>query len=540
VSSRREFLQFAASFSLSSAFGNLVFSSEPGASGIPSDGYKAIVCIMLHGGNDSFNMVVPTDNSGYTGYRNARGHMSIPNIPLGLPDALPSANDSAVSVVETEDAYYKGLYWVGSNLGVNALMPELAHLIKDGRAKVVANVGTLNEPTDKQKVIDKAVTLPLMLFAHNHQQRQLYMGRADIDNGIGWTGHLADKWLGGFSYDFPIGVNISLQGNTKLMLGNLTSPFVMRPSGPEMFQNMRLSQNALDGNPNWGDKVAYNRRALFKYMGGRSVLSEGTGTHPEPLDFTQFDPYAPTSILKQAYQFFSTKSLDILGQMERDWATFDPTYTSKDLYGNPIFSIADESDPEFILGIKVKGGFGRFISQLRAIARLIKMGSEKGYGRQIFYAQLGGFDTHSQQERNHPGLLRELSLGIHHFYKALEELSLADNVMTYTQSDFGRTLSNNGDGTDHGWGGHSIVMGPNLSTGALAGRMPDLWVDSQDDYYNKGRIIPQIAQEQINAAIASWFGVTNPDIEDLFPNLAKFKTSPQGDISTAFVEGVFA
>jgi uncharacterized protein (DUF1501 family) len=495
---------------------------------------------MLHGGNDSFNMVIPTDNQGYTGYRNARGTMSIPNIPLGLPDALASANKTAVSIVNTEDAYYRGLYRVGPDLAVNALMPELAHLIKDGRAKVIANVGTLNEPTDKQRVIDKAVSLPLMLFAHNHQQRQLYMGRSDVDNDIGWAGRLADKWLGGFNFDFPLGVNISVNGNSKLMIGSLTSPFVMRPNGPEMFQNMRLSQDALAGNPRGSDKVVYNRRALFKYMGGQNLLSEGTGSNPDPLDFRSFDPYNPASYLKRAYQHFSTKSLDILGQMELDWAASEPTYTSIDLYGNPIFSIAKEEDPEFILGINVSNSFGRLISQLEGIARLIKMGSEKGYSRQIFYAQLGGFDTHSQQERNHPGLLRELSLGLDQFYKALGDLSLSDNVVTYTQSDFGRTLSNNGDGTDHGWGGHQFVMGPNLSSGPLVGRIPDLWVDSQDDYYNKGRIIPQIAQEQVNAAIASWFGVSNSDISEIFPNLTNFKTNPDSDITTAFIDGLFA
>ncbi|MBT3786323.1 hypothetical protein HOF92_15215, partial [bacterium] len=85
-----------------------------------------------------------------------------------------------------------------------------------------------------------------------------------------------------------------------------------------------------------------------------------------------------------------------------------------------------------------------------------------------------------------------------------------------------------------------FVMGPNLSSGPLVGRIPDLWVDSQDDYYNKGRIIPQIAQEQVNAAIASWFGVSNSDISEIFPNLTNFKTNPDSDITTAFIDGLFA
>jgi uncharacterized protein (DUF1501 family) len=170
---------------------------------------------------------------------------------------------------------------------------------------------------------------------------------------------------------------------------------------------------------------------------------------------------------------------------------------------------------------------------------MIKVSQGKA-SRQVFSIKMGGFDTHSSQSDSHPILLRELSLALEAFHNALSDVGLADHVTTATTTDFGRTLSNNGDGTDHGWAGHNLIMGGSLNntTPALYGAFPELSLGSDDDFSDKGRIIPSIAQEQISGSIAKWFGVSDSDMPSIFPNLGNFATT-SGDISSAYLDELF-
>jgi uncharacterized protein (DUF1501 family) len=205
-------------------------------------------------------------------------------------------------------------------------------------------------------------------------------------------------------------------------------------------------------------------------------------------------------------------------------------FSTVDPYNQSLFyPYADSSDTSF-LGLEDSLS-GKLIPQLDAVARMIHLGkTDYGFKRQIFFVLHGGFDTHGSQADVHPVLLRELSLGLWKFQKALEELGLENNVTTFTMSDFGRTMSNNGDGTDHAWGGHHIVMGGdgnntsgNLNGGQLLGTVPNVTLGGNDDYSDKGRIIPTTSQDQLNATICQWFGVPTTDIETtLFPNLTNF------------------
>ncbi|MCU7932882.1 MAG: DUF1501 domain-containing protein [Candidatus Thiodiazotropha sp. (ex Codakia rugifera)] len=149
--------------------------------------------------------------------------------------------------------------------------------------------------------------------------------------------------------------------------------------------------------------------------------------------------------------------------------------------------------------------------------------------------------THSNQAITHPLLLRELSLGLWEFQKSMEELGYAKQVTTFTLSDFGRTLSQNGDGTDHAWGSHQLVMGglgdgsaASLDGGKLFGTLPHLHLGGDDDFSDKGRIIPTMAQDQVNASIARWFGVDDDLMQSLFPNLVYFQTN--GNFESAYVD----
>jgi uncharacterized protein (DUF1501 family) len=180
-------------------------------------------------------------------------------------------------------------------------------------------------------------------------------------------------------------------------------------------------------------------------------------------------------------------------------------------------------------------------SQLRMVARLIEAGSRSavngGFGmrRQIFFCQVGGYDTHSGQTPgpgqstvgSHANLLAELSQGLHAFQRAMEQLGLSNNVTTFTASDFGRTFPCNGTGSDHGWGSHHLILGGAVNGRRTYGRFPTLTVNGPDDT-STGRWIPTTAIDQYFATLASWFGVDESNLPTVFPNLGRFSTPNLG------------
>ena len=159
--------------------------------------------------------------------------------------------------------------------------------------------------------------------------------------------------------------------------------------------------------------------------------------------------------------------------------------------------------------------------QLQAIAKLIAAQSTLGQSRQIFFASLGGFDTHDNQAYLLPRLQQTLSLALAGFDADLQARGLSEQVVTFTQSEFGRTLTSNGDGTDHGWAGNQIIMGEPVRGGRIFGDTPAQVINSNDDL-GDGRIIPTTSIDQFGAEIAQWFGLGQSEINDVFPNLHRF------------------
>ena len=155
--------------------------------------------------------------------------------------------------------------------------------------------------------------------------------------------------------------------------------------------------------------------------------------------------------------------------------------------------------------------------------------------RQIFFCQVGGYDTHSGQTTgpgqttvgSHANLMAELSQGMFAFQRAMEQLGLSNNVTTFTGSDFGRTFPANGEGSDHGWGSHHMIMGGAVNGRRTYGRFPTLAVNGPDDT-NTGRWIPTTAIDQYFATLASWFGVDSSNLSTVFPNLNRFASSNLG------------
>jgi uncharacterized protein (DUF1501 family) len=165
--------------------------------------------------------------------------------------------------------------------------------------------------------------------------------------------------------------------------------------------------------------------------------------------------------------------------------------------------------------------------QLEMVAKMIAISQSLGFERQIFFVGMGGFDTHDRQNTDQPGLLAAVSQAMSAFYQATEELGVTDQVTSFTLSDFGRTLTSNGDGTDHGWGSHHLVMGGAVNGGDIYGVMPELAIGGPDDV-DDGRMIPTTSVDQYSATIARWFGLNESQLAEVFPNLGNFSSTDMG------------
>ena len=168
-----------------------------------------------------------------------------------------------------------------------------------------------------------------------------------------------------------------------------------------------------------------------------------------------------------------------------------------------------------------------FAQQLKMAAKMISISDQIGVKRQVFFTALGGFDTHGDQNTDHPVLLRDLSKAMDAFYKATVELGVAAQVTTFTSSDFGRTLKNNEQGTDHAWGNHHFIMGGAVKGGDCYGKYPRVTLSGPDDTGDEGRWIPTTSVDQYAATLAKWFGVSATDIPLVVPNIGRFALPDQ-------------
>jgi len=166
-------------------------------------------------------------------------------------------------------------------------------------------------------------------------------------------------------------------------------------------------------------------------------------------------------------------------------------------------------------------------AQLQMVAKFISLRQTLGMSRQVFFVTLGGWDTHDDQLDRHAELLEQLSGSMASFHAAMDELGVGDAVTSFTLSDFGRTLTSNGDGTDHAWGNIHCVAGGGVAGGKLYGAFPNLTIDGPDDA-GFGRLIPTTSVEQYAATLARWLGVSDSVLPTLFPHLSRFPVQNLG------------
>jgi uncharacterized protein (DUF1501 family) len=415
--------------------------------------YRALVCIFLFGGNDSFNMVVPRSSAEYNAYATSRQ-----NLALAQGDLIP------ITPLSSDGAQY----------GFHPSMTGLAQLFEQGQCAVVANVGPLIAPTSKTQYLDKSVSLPPQLFSHSDQQDQWQSlkGRSVLKSG--WAGRVADV-LAGQTSNQLLALNASLAGQSLLQSGNVTTPYIMGSSGPVNFTGFGAT----------GATLA--RRQAFE-----SISRADYGTVYE-RGFAQ--------IHQRAVQF-SDRVTQALAQAPA------------------LVALPNAPTPALT----------SLATQLRTVAKLIAVRDQLQMSRQIFFVSTGGFDTHDDQLDDQPGLLTNVSNSLRAFYDATVELGVADRVTTFTQSDFGRTLTSNGDGTDHAWGGIQLVAGGAVKGRSIYGTYPRLEINGPDDV-GGGRMIPTTSADQYIATLATWFGLPAADLAKVAPSIGNFAQKDLGFIA---------
>jgi uncharacterized protein (DUF1501 family) len=436
--------------------------------------YKALVCIYLSGGNDSFNMVIPTDDASFAAYQAARDIIPSPILiarsgsgydAIGLNPLVPLPGSRPI-----------------------ALHPEMTHaaaLFDAGRLAIVPNVGPLTYPiasTAEYNTLASQRKLPVRLFSHNDQS-SAWQAFGPEGTTRGWGGRLGDLFAScnGVRSTFT---SISATGNVVFLAGDTTMQYQVTTSGAVTVPN---TTGALYGAPN----------------GGAAMARIAARTRPDD------------HLLLREQASITKRSIDLgadLGALMLPSSSVPAAPTWRTVNPNDNTGAASNSLSE----------------QLRIVARIIggAAKSTSGIKRQVFMVQLGGFDTHDGQPIGHARLMGRLSQALDYFNTLLArpEIDAADAVTVFTASEFGRTFGSNGDGTDHGWGAHHLVMGAAVDGGKVHGVIPEMGLNAPRTLA-RGSMIPAIAVDQYAGHLARWFGASPTNLASLFPNLSRFSGS---------------
>lgn len=450
---------------------NSVMAADP-----PTD-YKALVCLFLSGGNDSNNLIVPTDTETYAAYTAIRGNLAIPLSALRTLRTGPNGSDPAYQDVD------------GHTHGFHPSCTKLATLFGEGKLAPVFNVGTLTRPLTRADYLANTTgSRPPQLFSHSDQVTQWQTSIPDQPPITGWGGRVADIMDAWANPTGKVSMSVSVNGANTLEVGNLISQYHVSTSGA-----VTLSGTLMTGASN-NARV----RAL------REILA---------LSNTNLQRRSYAEVVDRAIATGDLLNTNIAGTaMSTDtppgtWVWNTPFPTS---------------------------GLG---NQLKMIARLIAAKDGFEMKRQIFFCSVGGYDTHTAQVTlspaldtttgTHATLLTDINDCMFAFQRAMEQINASNSVTTFTVSDFNRTFPTNSQGSDHGWGGHHMIMGGAVKGGKTYGHLPVFAVNGPNDT-STGRWIPTTSVDQFSSTLAKWFGVSATDMPAIFPNVSRFSTSDLG------------
>lgn len=432
-------LGFAGSLTAATAL-QFGFVREASAMSASFADYKAMVCILLAGGNDSFNMVVPTEASQHAQYQAIRTDLA-----LAQNDLLPMAGT------------HQGLTY-----GLHPGMVEVQNLYNNGELAVLANVGPLVDYVNAAQV-EAGAAVPLGVFSHADQIQTWQTAVPYERIAQGWAGRMADL-LESANPANGISMNISLSGTNVFQSGTEVSPYSIDTS--------EAGAPGLSSYDNGTDFGALRKRMIDDLL---AVPHE--------------------NLFRREYSKRLRGAIDAR-----------EIFVSALAAGTPVTDAFSS---------------GPFSQALRQIARVIGARSELGAVRQTFFITVGGWDHHDDVLDNQARLLPIISRGLAEFRDALVTLGEFDAVTTFTTSDFGRTLTSNGKGSDHGWGGHHLMMGGSVNGGQMYGAYPVLSNSSLLDV-GRGIYIPTTAVDEYFTELALWFGLPSSELELVLPNVRTF------------------
>jgi uncharacterized protein (DUF1501 family) len=354
------------------------------------------------------------------------------------------------------------------NFALNPNLPDIQALFNSNNAAFVANVGTLIQPLTRAEYL-AGQTAPTNLFSHPDQQLEWQNAAQSASTQTGWAGRIADALGTSYNQGASIPMVTSVAGDTLFCNGTATSPVSISPG------NVGAAS------------CSEGSECSARQASAQALLTLDSG-----VSLVQADD----SITTNAYAYAKTLA-DAVQSI------------------TPLKTV-----------FPANNGLG---AQLQQIAQIIQVRAALGVQRQIFFASLGNFDTHADQLALQSALLAEISPALAAFYNATVELNVANEVTSFTMSDFSRTFQpNSNNGSDHAWGSHHIVIGGAVKGGQIYGTYPTLALAGPDDSGSNGRWVPSTASSQYAATLAQWFGVPAADLPTILPSIGNFGSSNLG------------
>ncbi len=446
---------------------NLAAIGEAAAFNAPGD-YKALVCVFMYGGNDYANTVLAYDDPTYNAYSTIRGGgagQTAGGIALAKASLTPTLLNPTTALAN------------GRQYALHPSMTGLAGLFNAGQAAVQLNVGPLVVPLTKaqyQGSNRSLYPLPPKLFSHNDQQ-SVWQSSSPEGSTIGWGGNVGDLAMA--SNSNSLFTCISVTGNAVFLAGDSALAYQVSTGGAVKIRSA-------------SDTRTY----------GSALVKDAM------LTLTQ---QARTNALENEYNTVTKRAI-----------------TSEGAVTSGIGSGAAAATGTEFAEINALTG-NSLASQLKMVARLIAARSSLGAKRQVFFVSMGGFDLHDNLLGTHTTNMQRVSDALTAFHKTTVNLGIDQSVTAFTASDFGRTLTSNGDGSDHGWGNHHFVVGGAVKGKTFYGKAPGMGVGNtagpeDQDHIGQGRLLPTTSVDQYAATLARWFGVQDADFPGVLPNISRF------------------
>lgn len=466
--------------------------------------YKALVCIFLFGGNDSHNTLLATDADSWGRYFAARntGGDPIALMPVGTPPTplgqtnpvtgrgagqfTPEAWGGVLPITpNTANPVPAGTNAAARTFAIHPFMGGVQNVFNAGRLAFLANVGTLIAPTTKAQFSQSTHPKPANLFSHNDQTSTWAAGGTEGTRS-GWGGKFADM-LASMNGSNSLFTAISTAGNQVFLAGQNVSQYILSTGAqPAITINAANASNLL------GSTVAPARL--------RDIITDTTHANLFQADYATVVNRSRDSAVALNSAFAQTAVTSV------------------------------PAPPQFVNPATGANEANNLATQLMAVARMIAAKDTLGLRRQVFFVSLGGWDHHDFQNRNQSVLLARLSHGLSYFDSVLANINgqdMRNSVTAFTASDFNRTWTTNGDGTDHSWGGHHIIMGGAVRGKDIYGQFPTVGHDIggfTNPHFIGTHSIPTTSVDQYAATLGRWFGVSDSNMSTIFPNIGNFNT----------------